>query len=46
MTDEDFKAELTKDGFFTDAQADCVVDKLNEVGINPGDLTDQALDSS
>jgi len=42
-TDEDFKAELTKDGFFTDEQADCVVDKLNEAGINPGDLTDQAL---
>jgi len=42
-TDEDFKAELTKDGMFTDEQADCVVDKLNEAGINPGDLTDQAL---
>ncbi|NCG38259.1 MAG: hypothetical protein GWP48_12165 [Actinobacteria bacterium] len=42
-TDEDFKAELTKDGMFSDEQADCVVDKLNEAGINPGDLTDQAL---
>lgn len=42
-TDEEFKAELTKDGFFTDEQADCVVDKLNEAGINPGDLTDQSL---
>ena len=42
-TDEEFKAELTKDGFFTNEQADCVVDKLNAAGINPGDLTDQAL---
>ena len=42
-TDEEFKAELTRDGVFTDDQADCVVDKLNAAGINPGDLTDQAL---
>ncbi len=42
-TDEEFKAELTKDGFFSDEQADCVVEKLHEAGINPGDLTDQAL---
>lgn len=42
-TDEEFKAQLTDGGFFSDEQADCVVEKLHEAGINPGDLTDQSL---
>jgi len=42
-TAEDLKEEMTKDGLITDEDADCIIDKLVEAGINPGDLTDGAL---
>lgn len=39
---EDFRATLIDDGF-TEAQADCVLDGFDETGIDPADLTDEAL---
>ena len=39
---EDFRATLVDDGF-TQAQADCVLDGFDEAGIDPADLTDEAL---
>lgn len=39
---EDWHALLVEDGL-TSAQADCVIDGLAEIGLSPGDITDEAL---
>ena len=41
-TDEQFRESLLDDGF-SEEQADCVLDGLDAAGIDPADLTDQAL---
>lgn len=40
--DEDWHALLVEDGL-TSAQADCVIAGLAEIGLTPGDITDDAL---
>ncbi len=41
-TEEQFKDSLIDQGF-TEEQANCTVEKLEEAGINPEDVTDEAL---
>lgn len=41
-TEEQFRDSLV-DGGFTDEQADCAMEKLDELGIDPETLTDDAL---
>ncbi|MEO0492530.1 MAG: hypothetical protein AAF081_03850 [Actinomycetota bacterium] len=41
-TDEQFRDSLI-DGGFTDEQADCAMEKLDEIGIDPESITDEAL---
>ncbi|MEM1335615.1 MAG: hypothetical protein AAGG08_19395 [Actinomycetota bacterium] len=41
-TDEQFRDSLVDEGF-TEEQADCAIEKLNEIGIDPESITDEAL---
>ena len=41
-TEEQFRDSLIDDGF-SEEQADCTLDGLEEAGIDPADLTDEAL---
>ena len=42
VADEDWHALLVEDGL-TSTQADCVIADLAEIGLTPGDITDEAL---
>lgn len=42
VADEDWHALLVEDGL-TSSQADCVIADLAEIGLSPGDITDEAL---
>lgn len=44
-TEEQFRESLI-DGGFTEEQADCALEKLGELGIDPESLTDEALGDS
>lgn len=43
ITEQQFKDELTEDGDVTNEQADCIVDGLQEAGIELQSVTDEAL---
>ncbi|MEM9467492.1 MAG: hypothetical protein AAGA90_19110 [Actinomycetota bacterium] len=43
ITEEEFKDQLTEDGFISDDQAQCIVDGLGDAGISLQSVTDEEL---